>query len=88
MVLDEVKMKVRERNCLYHEFLKNKTDGNRQQYLESKRVANKAAHYGDVGKKLDTRDGERIIYRLARSRQRQSEDVEKFYGVNDKPVIS
>ncbi|WKY15852.1 hypothetical protein Q1695_000939 [Nippostrongylus brasiliensis] len=43
----------------------------------------KAAHYDEVNRRLETRDGERLIYKLARTRQRQSEDVETFHGVND-----
>ncbi|EYC31610.1 hypothetical protein Y032_0004g2247 [Ancylostoma ceylanicum] len=47
-------------------------------------AATKAAHYDNISKQLDAKDGgERFIYRLARSRQRQTEDVETFYGVND-----
>ena len=87
---DEVKVKVREKKRLYHVFLGNKTDGNWQNYLEAKKAAKravaatKAEHYDNVSKKLDEKDGgERLIYRLARSRQRQTEDVVKFYGVND-----
>ncbi|KAL6728322.1 hypothetical protein Aduo_010103 [Ancylostoma duodenale] len=61
-----------------------------KKYLEAKKAAKKAVaatkaeHYDNVSKELDEKDGgERLIYRLARSRQRQTEDVEKFYGVND-----
>ncbi|EYC17835.1 hypothetical protein Y032_0029g1898 [Ancylostoma ceylanicum] len=47
-------------------------------------AATKAAHYDNISKQLDAKDGGvRLIYRPARSRQRQTEDVEKFYGVND-----
>lgn len=55
--MDEIKMKVHEKKRLYHKFLKSKTDGKRQQYLEAKRVAEnaataaKAAHYDEVSKK-------------------------------------
>ncbi|EYB86393.1 hypothetical protein Y032_0279g1182 [Ancylostoma ceylanicum] len=44
----------------------------------------KAAHY-DISRQLDAKDcGERLIYRLPRkSRQRQTEDIGMFYGVND-----
>ncbi|EYC06533.1 hypothetical protein Y032_0075g944 [Ancylostoma ceylanicum] len=41
-------------------------------------------HYNNISKQLDAKHGgERLIYRLARSRQWQTKDVEKFYGVND-----
>ncbi|EYB87852.1 hypothetical protein Y032_0256g368 [Ancylostoma ceylanicum] len=87
---DEVKIKVREKKRLYHVFLGDKTVDNWRQYLIAKKAAKKAvaatkaAHYDNISKQLDAKDGgERLIYRLARSRQRQTEDVEKFYGVND-----
>ncbi|EYB85543.1 hypothetical protein Y032_0296g1690 [Ancylostoma ceylanicum] len=63
---------------------------NWRQYMIAKKAAEKsvaptrAAHYDNISKQLDAKDGsERLIYRLVRSRQRQIEDVEKFYGVND-----
>ncbi|EYC44370.1 hypothetical protein Y032_0463g1909 [Ancylostoma ceylanicum] len=86
---EEVRTKVREKKRLYHLFLDNKTEDNWRSYREAKRSAKKAvaaakaAHYDEVCKKLDSKDGERFIYRLAKSRQRQADDVEKFHGVND-----
>ncbi|EYC30942.1 hypothetical protein Y032_0004g1863 [Ancylostoma ceylanicum] len=63
---------------------------NRRQYLVAKKAAKKvvaatkAAHYDNISKQLDAKDGgERLIYRFARSRLRQTEDVRKFYGVTD-----
>ncbi|EYC46241.1 hypothetical protein Y032_0403g817 [Ancylostoma ceylanicum] len=47
----------------------------------------KATHYGKSNKELDTRDGERLIYRLATSCRRQAEDVEKFRETNDEHGI-
>ncbi|VDO80668.1 unnamed protein product [Heligmosomoides polygyrus] len=43
----------------------------------------KATHYGDLNEKLESRDGKRYLYRLARNRHRQTEDIEKFFGIND-----
>ncbi|EYC14612.1 hypothetical protein Y032_0040g307 [Ancylostoma ceylanicum] len=37
----------------------------------------------EVSRRLSTRDGEQLIYRLAKSRQRKAEDIEKFHGIND-----
>ncbi|EYB90748.1 hypothetical protein Y032_0214g2313, partial [Ancylostoma ceylanicum] len=83
--MDEVKTKVREKKHLYYVLLDDKTDDNWRQYLMAKKAAKKAvAAYDNISKQLDAKDGsERLIYRLARYRQRQTEDVEKFYGVND-----
>ncbi|EYC46200.1 hypothetical protein Y032_0404g836 [Ancylostoma ceylanicum] len=87
---DELKTKVCEKKRLYHVFLGDKTVDNWGQYVIAKKAAKKAvtatkaAHYDNISKQLDAKGGgERLIYRLARSRQRQTEDVEKFYGVND-----
>ncbi|VDP01566.1 unnamed protein product [Heligmosomoides polygyrus] len=38
----------------------------------------KASHYEEVNEKLETRDGERQLYRLAKARRRQSEDIQKL----------
>ncbi|EYC19244.1 hypothetical protein Y032_0025g1263 [Ancylostoma ceylanicum] len=77
---------MREKKRLYHVFLSDKTVDNWRQYLMAKKAvaATKAAHYDNISKQLDAKNaGERLIYRLARSRQQQTEDVEKFFGVND-----
>lgn len=69
--------------------ISQKQDGCQQHYLESKRCARKtlkaakADQCDDVSEKLDTRVGERLKNLLARSLQRQNDDVEKFYGFND-----
>ncbi|WKX94956.1 hypothetical protein Q1695_011868 [Nippostrongylus brasiliensis] len=86
---EEVKEKVRAKKRLHNVFLCNKTVANWSAYQETRRAAKKAvviakaAHHDEVNRRLETRDGERLIYKLARTRQRQSEDVEKFHGVND-----
>ncbi|VDP11674.1 unnamed protein product [Heligmosomoides polygyrus] len=64
---DDVKKKVKEEKRLYHAFLSDKTADNWRMYQEAKR----------------TRGGERQLYRLAKARHRQSEDIEKFFGIND-----
>ncbi|VDO98429.1 unnamed protein product [Heligmosomoides polygyrus] len=51
---------------------------------EAKKVAKKAVavaratHYNDVNVKLKSRDGERFLYRHAKVRHRQTEDVEPY----------
>ncbi|VDO97032.1 unnamed protein product [Heligmosomoides polygyrus] len=56
---------------------------------EAKKAAKKAiavaraTHYDDVSGKLESYDGERFLYRLAKVCHRQIEDVEKFFGIND-----
>ncbi|EYC14715.1 hypothetical protein Y032_0039g116 [Ancylostoma ceylanicum] len=89
---EEVRTKVREKKRSYHLFLDNKTEDNwscREAKRSAKKVvaAAKAAHYDEVCKKLDSKDGERLIYRLAKSRKRQADDVENFYGVSDEQGV-
>ncbi|EYC02011.1 hypothetical protein Y032_0102g3427 [Ancylostoma ceylanicum] len=78
--MDEAKM-VREKKHLYYVFF----DDIWQEYLEAKRAAKKAVatteakHYHSVTKRLDAENGgELSIYWLARSRQQQTAEVEKF----------
>ncbi|VDP46648.1 unnamed protein product [Heligmosomoides polygyrus] len=73
---DDVKSKVREKS-LYHKYQKVKKAAE-----EAVAVA-KATHYGDVHRKLESHDGERYFYRLANTRHCQTEDIEKFFGIND-----
>ncbi|EYC03689.1 hypothetical protein Y032_0092g2565 [Ancylostoma ceylanicum] len=86
---DEVKQTVREKKRLYHVCLRSKTAENWSKYREGRRTAKKAvattkaAHYEVINKELDTRDCERLVYRFAKSRRWQAEDVEKFHGIND-----
>ncbi|XGW06744.1 hypothetical protein V3C99_016790, partial [Haemonchus contortus] len=86
---DHVRDKVREKKKQYHAFLIEKTDDNWQRYQIAKKEAKKAvasekaAHYAELNKKLESREGERYIYRLAKTRNRQTEDIEKFFGIND-----
>uniref|UniRef100_A0A183F8A7 Transposase n=1 Tax=Heligmosomoides polygyrus TaxID=6339 RepID=A0A183F8A7_HELPZ len=68
---------------LYHVFLGDRTADNWQEYQKAKKAAKKAVavakatHYGDVYRKLESRDGERYLYRIAKTRHRQTEDIEK-----------
>ncbi|XP_049790657.1 uncharacterized protein LOC126198127 [Schistocerca nitens] len=50
-------------------------------------AATKSSRYADLYAKLDTREGERDLYRLAKARHRNSEDVHQFYRVNDETSI-
>ncbi|VDP28856.1 unnamed protein product [Heligmosomoides polygyrus] len=37
----------------------------------------------NVNEKLESRDGERYLYRLEKFRHRQTEDIGKFFGISD-----
>uniref|UniRef100_A0A914WXY9 Reverse transcriptase domain-containing protein n=1 Tax=Plectus sambesii TaxID=2011161 RepID=A0A914WXY9_9BILA len=86
---DEVQEKVRQKKKQYQQFLAAKTPENWKVYKEAWSAAKTAvasarsAHFESLYQKLDTREGEKEIYRLARSRHQKTLDIEKFYGVND-----
>ncbi|VDO93774.1 unnamed protein product [Heligmosomoides polygyrus] len=77
---EDVKAKVREKRSLYHVFLGDRTADNWREYQKAKKAAKKAVavakatHYGDVYRKLES-SGERYLYRLAKTRHRQTEDI-------------
>ncbi|CAD7087538.1 unnamed protein product [Hermetia illucens] len=82
--------RVREKKRLYHKFLDDKTPANWQIYKNANREAKKAVavtranHFKSLYDELDTRDGERDLYRLAKSRDERTQDIEHFCCVNDK----
>uniref|UniRef100_W6NHB0 Craniofacial development protein 2-like n=1 Tax=Haemonchus contortus TaxID=6289 RepID=W6NHB0_HAECO len=86
---DHITDKVCEEEKQYHAFLIVKTTDTWQRYQIAKKEANKAvaskkaAHYADLNRKLESRNGERYVYRLARTRNRETEYIEKFFGIND-----
>ncbi|VDO04602.1 unnamed protein product [Haemonchus placei] len=86
---DHVRDKVRGKKKQYHAFLIEKTTVKWQHYQIAKKEAKnvvaseKAAHCADLNKKFESRDGERYVYRLAKTRNRRTEDIEKFFGIND-----
>ncbi|VDP47261.1 unnamed protein product [Heligmosomoides polygyrus] len=67
----------------------DRTADNWQEYQKAKKAAKKAVavakatHYGDVYRELESRDGERYLYRLPKTRHRQTDDIGKFVGIND-----
>ncbi|EYC27757.1 hypothetical protein Y032_0008g164 [Ancylostoma ceylanicum] len=65
--------------CLYYLFSDSKTEDNWRSYHGAKNAvaATKAAHYDEVCKKLDAKDGP-----LSISHQHH-DDIETFHDVND-----
>ncbi|VDP05403.1 unnamed protein product [Heligmosomoides polygyrus] len=64
---DDLKARVREKKSLYHVLLGEKA----------------ADNWRKINKKLESRDGEWYLCRLAKNRHRQTEDIEKFFGINN-----
>uniref|UniRef100_W6NBA9 Uncharacterized protein n=1 Tax=Haemonchus contortus TaxID=6289 RepID=W6NBA9_HAECO len=79
----------REKKKQYHTLLIEKTDDSWQRYQIAKKEAKKvvafekAALYADLNKKLESHDSERYVYQLGKIRNRHTEDIEKFFGMND-----
>ncbi|VDO63574.1 unnamed protein product [Heligmosomoides polygyrus] len=71
---NDVKAKVREKKPLYHVFLGAMTADNWRKYTKKRRNCKEGR--GCI-------DGERHLHRLAKNRHRQTEDIEKFFGIND-----
>ncbi|VDP09872.1 unnamed protein product [Heligmosomoides polygyrus] len=74
------------RSCRFVNLHSEKTADHWQNYQGAKNAAKKAVavakatQYGDVNEKLESRDGE--LYRLAKNRHWQAEDIEKVFGIN------
>lgn len=66
-----------------HSLLVQFLDGHRKPDAAMNGTATKAAHYNEISEQLSSRDGERLICRFAKFRQRLSEDVEKFHGIKN-----
>ncbi|VDP47401.1 unnamed protein product [Heligmosomoides polygyrus] len=71
-----------------HVFLGDRTADNWHEYQKAKKACKavavaKVTHYGDVYRTIESRDGERYLYRLAETPHRQTEEIEKFFGIND-----
>ncbi|EYB82211.1 hypothetical protein Y032_0364g3554 [Ancylostoma ceylanicum] len=77
------------KETMLHAFLADKSPANWQLYRMAKKEAKKAvaaakaSRFEDLYRKLDTRKRERDLYKLARTRDRQTQDVVKFVGIND-----
>lgn len=86
---EDVRQAVREKKRTFTAHRAARTVDSWQAYRLARSEAKKAvaaakdAHFKELYDKLDTRDGERCIYRLAKQRHRKTEDIEKFCGIND-----
>src|SRR5262249_4778932 len=82
--------KVREKKAAYKNWFVQKTDENWQKYVAARRAAKKAVaearadHYQDLYEQLDTEEGEKSIYRLAKARTRAAQDIDHYMCVKGK----
>ncbi|EYB86608.1 hypothetical protein Y032_0276g1099 [Ancylostoma ceylanicum] len=77
---EKVPVLVKKKRDAYKKWLRTRSDDNMREYREAKAeakktaVTTKATRYRALYEELDTADGKKKIYRIARARQRATED--------------
>ncbi|KAL6738062.1 hypothetical protein Aduo_011654 [Ancylostoma duodenale] len=85
---EEVQALVKKKEA-YKKWLRTRSDDNMREYGEAKAVAKKAvaaakaARYRALCEELDTTEGEKKIYRIAKARQRATEDLGDVVQIKD-----
>ncbi|KAM2120441.1 hypothetical protein ACFX1Q_018374 [Malus domestica] len=86
---EEVQTKVKAKKECCKALYKDKTDENDERYRRAKQEAKKAvreaklAAYDDMYKRLDTKEGELDIYKLARVREKKARDLNQVRCIKD-----
>ena len=86
---NEVQDKVKAKRACYKELYKCRNDENKEKYKtarkEAKEAVSKARNvaYEDLYRRLDTKDGEKDIYRLAKARDRKTKDLSNVKCIKD-----
>ncbi|KAM1273924.1 hypothetical protein ACFX2H_023755 [Malus domestica] len=86
---EEVQTKVKAKKECCKILYKDKTDENGERYRRAKQEAKKAvreanlAAYDDMYKRLDTKEGELDIYKLARAREKKTRDLNEVRCIKD-----
>ncbi|KAK3529795.1 hypothetical protein QTP86_004637 [Hemibagrus guttatus] len=87
---EEVQDSVQRKRLAKKKWDMDRTEGNRQEYKELqrrvKREVSKAKQkaYDELYTRLDTREGEKDLYRLARQRDRDGKDVQQVRVIKDR----
>lgn len=87
---DNVQEKVHAKKAAFKQLQASKTEETLQNYRATKKEAKKAVaeakanHHQHLYDQLTTKEGDKIIYRLARSRCRAGQDIEHYMCVKDK----
>nr|XP_043625403.1 uncharacterized protein LOC122596819 [Erigeron canadensis] len=95
-ISEEVQTKVATKHCCFKELIKSKRSGTNeewslamQRYHEAKKEAKKSVAiakeraYEDLYKKLDSKEGENDIYRIAKARERRRRDLGDVIYIKD-----
>ncbi|KAM2693357.1 hypothetical protein EV2_007535 [Malus domestica] len=86
---EEVQTKVKAKKECCKALYKDRTDENGERYRRAKQEAKKAmreaklAAYDDMYKRLDTKEGELDIYKLARVREKKTRDLNQVRCIKD-----
>ena len=86
---EEVQTKVKAKKECCKALYKERTDENGERYRKAKQEAKKAvreaklAAYDDMYKRLDTKEGELDIYKLARAREKKTRDLNQVRCIKD-----
>ncbi|KAM1766551.1 hypothetical protein ACFX12_044752 [Malus domestica] len=86
---EEVQAKVKAKKECCKALYKDRTDENGERYRKAKQEAKKAvreaklAAYDDMYKRLDTKEGELDIYKLARARDKKTRDLNQVRCIKD-----
>ncbi|KAM1225087.1 hypothetical protein ACFX2G_044844 [Malus domestica] len=86
---EEVQTKVKAKKECCKALYKDRTDENGERYRKAKQEAKKAvreaklAAYDDMYKRLDTKEGEMDIYKLARAREKKTRDLNQVRCIKD-----
>lgn len=87
---DEVQEKVRAKKVAFKKWHAQRTDENCRGYKAAKKEAKRtvaaarADHHRDLYERLDTAEGEKTIYQLARARTKAALDIEHYKCVKNK----
>ena len=76
------------KRATFKEFQMNKSDENKEKFREANRASRKAvriakdAAYEDLYTKLDSREGIKMVYKLAKTRNRRTKDISDMPFIN------
>ena len=89
---EETRKAVALKRATFKQFQMNKSDENKEKFREANRASRKAvriakdAAYEDLYAKLDSREGIKMVYKLANTRERRSKDISDANKAKKKPV--
>ena len=83
----------KEKKQAFRKFMQSKRAEYKEFYLEAKRKAKKEVAvakreaYKELYEKLNTREGEKMVYKIAKQRERASKDITKIRSIKDEKGV-